>query len=797
MFTQRTGPYRAGRGRRATAALALLMLMAGGVAACSSPDGPEATLDAFLTGWREGNLDKVGFIGADGSTFPAQQVLAAIKGLSAKVAERPSALRAQDGDPKMTGNIATMAITVSWALPGGTTWSYPSAVRLAEGKQGWQVIWEPTIVHEQLTDGDELTVRRLPSSRAGVLDNAGRALIAPRPVVAIGVTPQRITALPALTKSLDEAFRSIDVSVDLKDLPARVAKAGPGAFIELVTLRRSDYDKIRSRVRPLEGTVFRSEERDLAPTRQFARALLGTVDPATLDDLSERPDALVTGDLVGHGGLQERYDAQLRGRAGQSVVIARKAPDGTVEDTVLYRTEPQAGSPVKTTLNVATQTAADRALAGEKQRSSLVAVRVTDGSILAVANGPDGGGADLALTAQVPPGSTFKMVSALGLLEKKAVTIDGTVSCPRSTTVDGAQFRNAHGFALGRVPFRTVFAKSCNTAFAELAPKLGADGLAGTAAELGLGVPWDLGVEAFTGKVSTGGSPAERAAAAFGQGTTQVSPVAMAGATAAIAKGSFQQPRLVLEPAPAHPAATRAALDAGSVEAIRTMMREVVTRGTGTALRDVPGAPVSGKTGTAEFSTGSKETHAWFIGWQGDIAFAVLVETGGAGADRRALPAQPRPRLNTKHRSRPLRAGAAGHGWSAGLTSPASNAGRCTGRVNASTGRGRSRPGALDGRRSVPTSAGPESTRTGRASSAPSGDRATDRSLTDGNAAAGGPGSLAGSADLSGSGLAVRRSEPLRCAPFGAVRGASVERTGARPATIAAVISSAYEPSGS
>jgi cell division protein FtsI/penicillin-binding protein 2 len=633
MLTQRTLSYPPGRRWRAAAALAVLIVLPVGAAACSSSDGPKQTLEAFLSGWRDGNLDKVGFVGADGSAFPARQVLASIKGLSGKLAEKPSALKAQDGDPRQTGNIAAMPITVSWALPGGATWSYPSTVRLAEGKQGWQVIWEPAIVHDQLTDGDELAVRRLPGTRAGVLDGAGRALITRRPVVVIGVAPERITALPALAERLDAAFKSIDVSVDLTDLASRVAKAEPGAFVELITLRQADYDKIRTKVRPLAGTVFRNEDRELAPTREFARAMLGTVDPATLDDLSKRPDVLVTGDLVGHGGLQERYDGQLRGTAGQSVVIARKAPDDTVEDAVLYRSEPRAGSPVKTTLDVRTQNAADRALSAQRQRSSLVAVRVTDGSVLAVANGPDGGGANLALTAQVPPGSTFKMVSALGLLDSKAVTLDGTVSCPRTTTVDGAEFRNSNSFALGRVSFRTVFAKSCNTAFAELAPKLGSEGLAATAAKLGVGVPWDLGIEAFTGRVSTGGSPAERAAAAFGQGTTQVSPVAMAAATAAIAKGAFQQPRLLLEPAPARPAAPGAALDAGSVEAVRTMMRQVITNGTGTALQDAPGKPVFGKTGTAEFNTGSKETHAWFIGWQGDVAFAVLVEKGGAGAD--------------------------------------------------------------------------------------------------------------------------------------------------------------------
>jgi cell division protein FtsI/penicillin-binding protein 2 len=624
-----------------------VLLLPGAVAACSSSDGPAATVQAFLDGWKAGDLNAVGFIGTDGATYPAQQVLTAIRELSGELADTPPALKAQDTDPTMTGNIATAPITVGWTLPGGIPWSYASAVRLTENEEGWRVIWEPAIVHSQLTDGDKLGVRRLPATRAGVLDNTGRPLVASRPVVVVGVTPQGIDDLSDLVADLDRAFRSIDVTVDLKSLKSRVAKADPGAFIELVTLRRSDYLKIRDKVRPLDGTVFRDEKRDLAPTRAFARALLGTVDPATLDDLSARPDVLRTGDTVGHGGLQERYDTRLRGATGQSVVIVGAAADGST-DTVLYRIEPRAGAPVRTTLDVAVQNAADKALAAEPKRSAMTAVRISDGAVLAVANGPDGDGSDLALNAQVPPGSIFKMVSTLGLLDKKAVTMDGPVACPKTTTVDGAAFRNAHSMSLGRVPFRTIFAESCNTAFADLAAKLGADGLTAAATQLGIGTRWDLGVEAYTGTVSTGGTPAERAAATFGQGSTLVSPIAMAGATAAIAKGGFQQPRLVLEPVPAAPAAAGAPLSPASAEAVRTMMREVVTKGTGTALRDVPGKPVFGKTGTAEFKTGSDETHAWFVGWQGDVAFAVFVEKGGAGADTavpiaerflRALPA--------------------------------------------------------------------------------------------------------------------------------------------------------------
>lgn len=59
-------------------------------------------------------------------------------------------------------------------------------------------------------------------------------------------------------------------------------------------------------------------------------------------------------------------------------------------------------------------------------------------------------------------------------------------------------------------------------------------------------------------------------------------------------------------------------------------MREVVTAGTAKALADVPGGPVYGKTGTAEYDNNPAHTHAWFVGWQGDVAFAVFVEQGGS-----------------------------------------------------------------------------------------------------------------------------------------------------------------------
>ncbi|MEU8155910.1 penicillin-binding transpeptidase domain-containing protein [Micromonospora sp. NPDC048986] len=628
-------PHRPNPARRLAAATTTALLAAGALVGCSGDDGPQRTVDAFLAGWRSGDLQAVGLIDPLGSKLPSADVAREIKDLSGELAATPPTLTRR-GEPKITKDIATTTVQVEWTLPGQTRWAYDREVRLAHGGDDqWQVIWEPKVVHEQLTKGDRLALRRDPGARAAVLDNAGKALVTPRPVVRVGVQPNGVTDIRKLVKDLDAAFTAIRPAlvpgVDLADLPDRVAKAEPGAFVEVVSLREEAYRQIKPRIYDLPGTKFVSDKIDLAPTREFARALLGSVDQAQADDLAAHPDRYVVGDLVGHGGLQGRYDERLRGGPGLTVVVERPAEGGKLEPTgaELFRREPQPGQALKTTLDVAVQNAADGALRAESRRSALVALRISDGAVLAAANGPGPAGENLAFDAQVPPGSTFKMVSTLGLLDRGAVTLDGPVDCKKTFTVDGRSFKNSDNFELGSVPFRTDFAKSCNTAFAALAPKLGGDGLAAAGRSLGLEGQWDLGTDAFTGKVSTGGSLAEQAAASFGQGTTLVSPLAMAGATAAVARGRFEQPKLLIDPAPAKPAPAGEQLKPESVEALRTMMREVVTAGTGSALKDVPGE-VYGKTGTAEYDDNPAHTHAWFVGWRGDVAFAVFVEKGGA-----------------------------------------------------------------------------------------------------------------------------------------------------------------------
>ena len=618
-------------GRRLSAALACLALAAAALVGCSDDDEAKQTVAAFLAGWPTGKLDQVGFIEADGEKIAANEVAERIRTLSGELAKQPPTLKIT-GDPRKAGDIETYPVAVDWPLPGGARWTYTTNVQVSKGDQGWRVIWEPAVIRPELTEGDQLVVRRQTGPRASILDATGQPIVAPRPIVVVGVQPSAVEDVAKLVKDLDAAFKSVPVTVDLADLPAQVAKAkAADQFVLVARLRQPDYQKIRDRIQPLPGTKFLEETRELAPTRAFARALLGVVDEVQKADMDARPGVYEIGDLVGHGGLQQRYEDRLRGTVGQRVLISRKAPDGTVALTEVHKVAPTPGTPLKTTIDPKVQNAADAALAGDTRRTSLVAIRVGDSSVLAAANGPDGGGANLAFTAQVPPGSTFKMVSALGLLDAGAVTADTKVPCPPTFAVQGKPFKNATGKGLGTVPFRVNFAQSCNTAFAFLAPQLGGEGLSAAGASVGLGGTWDLGVDAFSGKVSTGGSAVERAAAAFGQGTTVVSPLAMASATAAVVHGQWQQPKVLIDPVPANPAPAGPALKATSAQPLRTMMREVVTSGTATALADVPGGPVFGKTGTAEYGDKDPDkTHAWFVGWQGDIAFAVFIEQGGS-----------------------------------------------------------------------------------------------------------------------------------------------------------------------
>ncbi|NUR83791.1 MAG: cell division protein FtsI, partial [Nonomuraea sp.] len=344
--------------------------------------------------------------------------------------------------------------------------------------------------------------------------------------------------------------------------------------------------------------------------------LVGFLDKATKKDVAKLGASYKLGQAVGRGGLQETFQEQLAGTPTTQIQLAGKT---------LQTIKGSDGEGVKTSLDPRYQAAAVSAVKDMKKPTSMVAIKPSTGEVLAVVNNV--GGFNRALDGRYPPGSTFKAVTALGLLSA-GLTPSAKVTCPKYATVGGLKIRNSEKEEFGSLSFSDSFAYSCNTTFAPLADqKLGADKLLAAAEEVGFNQPLNVGVPATRPSFPRAKSDAELGAEAFGQGRITASPLTMASVAAALASGTWRPPTLVPE---LKQKAADKELPAEAISQLHGMMAAVVTKGTAKGA-GLP-AGTRGKTGTAEFGTGDKlDTHAWFMGFKGDVAFAVVVEAGGTG----------------------------------------------------------------------------------------------------------------------------------------------------------------------
>lgn len=344
--------------------------------------------------------------------------------------------------------------------------------------------------------------------------------------------------------------------------------------------------------------------------------LVGYLDKATKKDVTKLGSSYKVGQAVGRGGLQETFQEKLAGTPATEIKLG---------DKTLETIEGAEGEPVQTTLDPRAQAAAVTAVKEIDKPTSLVAIRPATGEILAVVNNV--GGFNRALDGRYPPGSTFKAVTAIGLLAA-GVSPQDQVTCPMYATVGGLKIRNSDKEEFGSLSFLDSFAHSCNTTFAPLAKsKLGAGKLFEAAEDVGFNQPLNIGVPATKASFPKAESDAELAAESFGQARITASPLTMASVAAAIAAGTWRPPTLVSS---IKQKAKERALPDGVKEALHSMMSAVVTKGTAKSAGLPSGT--HGKTGTAEYGTGEElDSHAWFMGFKGNVAFAVVVEGGGGG----------------------------------------------------------------------------------------------------------------------------------------------------------------------
>ncbi|GLU45773.1 penicillin-binding transpeptidase domain-containing protein [Nocardiopsis ansamitocini] len=359
--------------------------------------------------------------------------------------------------------------------------------------------------------------------------------------------------------------------------------------------------------------------------------IVGEVGTASAEDLEDLGPAYAEGDPTGASGIQKSQEARLAGTPTTSIQIVDEGEDAEPDEDapVVGSIEGTPGQDVTLSIDPAIQSAAGAAISGQGKPTALVAVRPSTGEVLAAVNAP--GGFNRAFEGQYPAGSTFKIISYDALLGAGLGTGD-TMDCPKVAEVGGWPFKNAGDAEYGDQSVTEAFATSCNTALVqEVAERLDGASLVDAAERFGFNSDLDVGVPTLESSFPTPDSTTLLAAMSIGQGQMLTSPLHMATVPAAVADGSWRSPVLVTDPAlPDQPEPT----PVPNAEALRPMMRAVVTEGT---AKDVGfTGDVHGKSGTAEYGTAEEgedlPAHGWFVGYEDDVAFAVIVEDGESGS---------------------------------------------------------------------------------------------------------------------------------------------------------------------
>jgi peptidoglycan glycosyltransferase len=365
--------------------------------------------------------------------------------------------------------------------------------------------------------------------------------------------------------------------------------------------------------------------------------------------------------IYGRGGLEYSENPVLSG-SDNRLFVSR------VVD-VLANKQPKGGS-VETTLDPLAQQAAASGLQrlGPTTRGAVLALRPSTGEILAMVSQPSYNPATLAshdfdkverawgklisaktqpmlnrTTQQtLPPGSTFKLVTAAAALEKLNLNPDDMIQAGRTLSFPGITYTlgNQGGGNCGgaRITFERALNVSCNVAFGALAGRVGADDLADQARAFGFGTDPLEGLPSGPSRFPTGHlEPPQLAQSGIGQYEVAATPLQMAMVAAAVGNnGEVMRPYVVkavrapnlrvLEET--KPESLGQAMSAVNSAKLTQMLVSTVTDGTATSAR-ISGVDVAGKTGTAQ-STKDRPPYAWFVSFapadNPQVAVAVVVE---------------------------------------------------------------------------------------------------------------------------------------------------------------------------
>lgn len=320
---------------------------------------------------------------------------------------------------------------------------------------------------------------------------------------------------------------------------------------------------------------------------------------------------------------------------------------------------------IYTTLDVDLQQVAANAMGIYK--GAIVVTEVSTGKVLAMVSKPDFDPNEIAqiwdtvvedkesgillnrvTQGMYPPGSTFKIITALAYIRENPETYaDYQYNCTGSFSIGKDKISCYHGTSHGKEDFQKSFAKSCNASFANIGVNLNKTNFADTLQTLLFNqeLPLKLSYNKSRITVDENSTPADMMQIAIGQGTTSMSPMHLNMITSAVANnGNLMKPYIVEKVENYQgdsikqftPASFGKIMTETEAGILKKLMEEVVQSGTGTKLKGLS-YTAAGKTGSAEYSNVKGESHAWFTGYapaeNPAICVTIIIEGAGSGGD--------------------------------------------------------------------------------------------------------------------------------------------------------------------
>lgn len=540
----------------------------------------------------------------------------------------------------------------------------------------------------KLSENNRIRIQQTQAPRGNILDRFGRVIITNRPYFNLLWTKEDAPNPDEVTKRLAQILNE-----DISNLLTCIREAsGQPRYMPILIKEDIDWKTlvyIENHHFELPGVrVEAVPSRDYLYGNMASHLIgyLGQINKTELEAL--KYNKYQGGDPIGKMGIEKIFENELRGEKGFRYLEVDVLG---FEQQILQHQDPMPGNDLQLTLDIDLQNTAEKAMEGIA--GAAVAMEVNTGKLLAIASAPSlkleefiGGIStkvwqdllndplhtlvDKSIQGQYPPGSTYKIITALAGLSENVINPQTTFYCNGGLHMYNRRYGCWKKSGHGAISLQRALSESCDVYFYQVGQKVGVDRLAAYAESLGLGKKTGIELEhEKPGLVPTSAwkkmkknekwQDGETLSVAIGQGFNLATPLQICRMTAAMVNGGKLYKPLIIEAIKDPDGSTMKKIEPellgkvnGSAQdrefIIRGLIDAVNTRhGTATSAK-MEEITVGGKTGTAQVVRMAKfksmpesqlprkyKDHAWFTCFapaeKPEIAVTVLVEHSGHG----------------------------------------------------------------------------------------------------------------------------------------------------------------------